>query len=573
MYPRQISSCTKSIGEIEIFRLLRDDPVTENWIVFHSLDIATHRSQIAGELDFVVVVPAKGILCLEVKAAKSVRRENGIWYYGSDMKPDTRGPFKQASEGMYSIRRKIVEQAPEFAGIVFWSAVVFPYVEFSDISPEWHPWQVIDSHRFKSGSIGQNILGVLNQARRFLLSNQKATWFKPNASEPNITRCKKIVELLRPDFEYYESPISRKAQRNTELKKYTQEQFDALDGMASNPRVIFTGPAGTGKTLLAIEASRRYHLEGKKTLLICFNRLLGNWLKDVTSPLQTQAATATLHGQMLSVANIQPPAYPSQSFWENELPLKAIEKLIDSNDSAYQFDQLVIDEAQDILGDSYLDFLDLSLRGGLNSGNWIMFGDFEKQTLYENIRKVDTVLQDRFRQVPRFSLRVNCRNTPRVAELVHLLGGLHPGYTRIRRQDNNIEPKIEPYKNDECQRSTLEKILRKLQKENVSLDEIVILSSRKDENCIASKISEEWKSKITNFKQIGVSKKIKYGTIHSFKGLEAPVIILTDIEQVDTPSAASLFYVGITRALDRLYILVNESARKEMINLLMKSLV
>lgn len=62
MYPPQIYSGTKSLGEIEIFNRLQSDPDTKDWIVLHSLDMAEHRSQISGEIDFVVIIPDKGIL-------------------------------------------------------------------------------------------------------------------------------------------------------------------------------------------------------------------------------------------------------------------------------------------------------------------------------------------------------------------------------------------------------------------------------------------------------------------------------------------------------------------------------
>jgi superfamily I DNA/RNA helicase len=57
------------------------------------------------------------------------------------------------------------------------------------------------------------------------------------------------------------------------------------------------------------------------------------------------------------------------------------------------------------------------------------------------------------------------------------------------------------------------------------------------------------------------SNKTRYCSIYRFKGLESPAVVLTDIEDLDSPAACSLLYVGCTRALDRLVILAHESLR------------
>ena len=45
----------------------------------------------------------------------------------------------------------------------------------------------------------------------------------------------------------------------------------------------------------------------------------------------------------------------------------------------------------------------------------------------------------------RYELRVNCRNTPRVAGLAGACGNVLPGYKRVRRPDDEIEPEIRWY--------------------------------------------------------------------------------------------------------------------------------
>jgi hypothetical protein len=156
---------TSSKGEVEIFLRLRDDPLTVGWTILHSLDIAHHQRQVAGEIDFVIIIPNKGVLCVEVKACHHLERRDGQWYYGTDAVPDRRGPFKQASHAMHSIRTKLVARNPSLSGVLFWSAVVFPYIPFAIHSDEWHSWQVIDSTRFRTRPVSVLLEQVLDRAR------------------------------------------------------------------------------------------------------------------------------------------------------------------------------------------------------------------------------------------------------------------------------------------------------------------------------------------------------------------------------------------------------------------------
>lgn len=571
MYPVHIYSGTPSPGEVEIFHRLQNDPLTTKWLVLHSLDIPHHRSQISGEADFVIIVPEKGVLCLEVKAHNKIRRENGLWYYGSSESADSRGPFKQSSEAMHSIRTRVTKQYPELSGVVFWSAVIFPYLDFDINSEEWHTWQVIDRKLFSRKSIGELIKNVLNNARKFLANKPSALWFNENNNEPNLEQCNRICSFLRPSFEFFESPESRADRRKEELKLYTNEQYEALDSMELNDRVIFSGPAGTGKTLLATEAARRSVGRGKEVLFCCYNRLLGTWLRSECNSFLPSGNVGTLHSILLSVAGITPPDNACQEFWEHELPQKAVETIILDDSGKYKYDQLIIDEAQDLLKNEYLDFFDLVLVGGLNSGKWLFFGDFEKQAIYStSFNEIDSIQKNRLSNFSRYGLRVNCRNTPRVAEFVHLLGGLNPRYSKVRRPDDQVEPTMAPYKSEAQQEEKLVQTINTLLHEGFVCSDIVVLSPKSDQDSISSKTTSNAFS-LCPIKQKTTYNDIGFCTIHSFKGLEAPAIIVTDIEEVESAKSASLFYIAITRSVERLVILVSDKARKEMVNILTQS--
>lgn len=54
---------------------------------------------------------------------------------------------------------------------------------------------------------------------------------------------------------------------------------------------------------------------------------------------------------------------------------------------------------------------------------------------------------------------------------------------------------------------------------------------------------------------------MRYGTVHAFKGLDSPAVILTDIASFGSARDQTLFYVGASRARDELTVLMSQNAR------------
>lgn len=568
MLPPMIGTDCKSPGEQEIFRRLRDSDGTENWVVLHSLDVAAHRRQVVGEVDFVVIVPGKGVLCLEVKGVRRAKRENGIWYLGVDPKPDHRGPFKQAAEAMQSLRQKVTALRADLRNVLFWSGVVLPFVNFTDTSLEWHSWQLIDARAFNALPFPKLVEQMLDNARRHVLASPSGAWLKHNLGAPTQTQCDQLVKLLRPDFEVYESPKSRAGRLNNELQRYTEEQFDALDRLDRTKRVVFEGPAGTGKTLLALEAARRGRNTGRRVLLLCFNRLLGRWLAGQAAPLGPEVVAKHFHSHLMDVAGLKEAPGVGSEFWQEELPELALQKLLDDGREELQFDELIVDEAQDLLRPAYLTFLDWSLKGGLGAGRWRMFGDFERQAIYgREGESVEEALFHRAGEVPIYSLRENCRNTPRIAEYVHLLADLNPRYAKVLRPDNEVEPTLQFYEQGADQHAKLAEVLTQLRAEGFTDQEIVVLSPRVQGAAAMLEVGA-WHDRLRPYDS-GKASGISYTTIQAFKGLEAPAVVVTDIEDIISPDAKALFYVAVTRAVYRLVLLVHEPVRQQATKLLL----
>jgi superfamily II DNA or RNA helicase len=65
------------------------------------------------------------------------------------------------------------------------------------------------------------------------------------------------------------------------LLSLTDEQYIIMQGFFANKRMLVSGPAGSGKTLLAMEQCRRLTAEGYKVLYLCYNRLISSYVRKV----------------------------------------------------------------------------------------------------------------------------------------------------------------------------------------------------------------------------------------------------------------------------------------------------
>jgi hypothetical protein len=550
-------------GEREVFMRLRDDPATAGWIVLHSLDIAVHPTQVSGEADFVILIPGVGVLVVEVKSHNHIHRgEDGVWYLGSDVTGESRGPLRQAADAMHALRKSVLEKRPDLGGVIFWSAAVFPYATGRIVTGEWHPWQLIDSARFRSGPVSRIFTAVLAHARE-LLAQLRPGWFTGVADKPSVADCQAIAAILRPKFEMYQSPAARAKLLQEELKTYTEEQTEFLDAMDTNQRLFVQGPAGTGKTLLAIESARRSVVQGRRTGLFCFNRLLGFRLTDETRMLP-DLTCASIHKLMCDVAGVRPPEDGDAAWWTRRLPELAVEALL-KQEGAARFDELVLDEFQDLLVPAYLDFFDLLLEGGFAAGRWRAFGDFERQSIFhtECHMSLADFLQKRAGAAAESKLSVNCRNLPRVVHHVHRLGRLVPGYRRIRRPDDGVDPEFHFYARPDEQAGLLRRVLLKIESEGFPARDIVVLSPLR----IGAAVQRLDGARVEPYVGRGAA-GVQWATIHGFKGLEAAAVVLTDISDVDSPSARDLFYIGLTRSVQRLVVCASEQVSGQLFKLL-----
>lgn len=542
-------------GERELFQRLRTDKGTEDWVVFHSLDISTHVRQVQGESDFVVLIPGRGIAVVEVKShIKIERRADGMWLLGSQV-PSSRSPFRQANEAKFSIRNHL-----DKSGIGVQDLLLESFVWFTSTraraqlsgSVEWSDWQLLDLDDL-SDSVAVALGRSMNGAKRHLEAKV------PGNRGLLVSSIPAIVQTLRPNFELASTDLDLRRDRNTQLRVLLEDQYVALDAMIDNVSTVFSGPAGSGKTFLALEASRREGLLGHSGWLICYNRLLGiDFEEKAVGSVGIDANS--LNRLLLNLTGIEVPHDPPAEFWSDDLPNAAIELLL-NEDLAREF--LIVDEAQDLVSEKHLDVLDLLVRGGLSNGRCIFFGDFDRQAIFANSDSIES-LTDRMPHAPRYRLTDNCRNVPLIGALVVALGKLVPPYRRFRRTDDGVEPRRYWYKNQLEQSKKLQQAIQDLRGEDFAFEDIVILSMKRSQ-AIAARIDAKWLQHrlIPATHPNATANKIRYTTVHAFKGLESPAVILTDIDDINQPGLDDLLYIGLSRATDRLAIVAEKSVISE----------
>ena len=537
-------------GEKAVFAALAGASGADDWVALHSLRLAEHPTQQRGEADFVVIAPGVGVVVVEVKSHLSVERDGqGAWLLGTS-KPTMRGPFQQADTAKFAIE-KFLAQRMGLTSIHVESCVWFTRLQARrDLagSLEWHDWQLLDADDL-TGDIVAVLTGVIDAGRA---NRARAGHRWPSIVGPGSAESHRIVSVLKPQLHSEPTRADLRRARDLELGQLLEEQSAVVAGLNGNDRIVVSGPAGCGKTLLALKAARAEASAGRRGLLLCFNRALA-------AHLQVQArdvpglSVATLPGLMLEVAGLTPADDRDQTFWEETLPVAAWA----AADGWDRVDYLVVDEAQDLCRPNWLDVMDQLVAGGLVEGRCLFFGDFDDQAIYTEAPA--QVLRERMGPAAWFHLYTNCRNLPGIAAEAELLGasGGHP--VLCRRAADGYRPTHLVYRDPVEQQSMLVQAVRDLRDDGFELHDIVVLSRYRDS--AAQRCTDGWLAPLlVDYRQGGpvVKGNVRYSTIHSFKGLEAPAVIITDVNVSSRGPYHDLINVGITRAQDRLTILATE---------------
>ncbi len=137
------------------------------------------------------------------------------------------------------------------------------------------------------------------------------------------------------------------------------------------------------------------------------------------------------------------------------------------------------------------------------------------------------------------------------------------------RPDNGIEPQTIYYDSPTDQNEKLIGLLDELFADGYSGRDIVILSPLAQESSAQRIKSQPWCDRLKPAAAEAIG-GIRYCTVQAYKGLESPVVVVTDISSIGTDIDHSLFYVAVTRATERLYVLASSRLKPAVLELLLR---
>ncbi len=383
--------------------------------VYHGFNWVSRNSRgrfEEGECDFVLLHRDRGLLFLEVKGGALSFRDRR---WGRTVRGEARylskDPFDQVQRNMRSIIRLVKRR---FGGseaslpFTYGYAVMFPDSKFSGtMPPSVQPELLLDADGLKTAR--NRILAVFKHFRRD--HHQSLT-----AEEFDL-----VKEALYPRFDLLPVLWRRIEDQEAKLHRLTDQQKGILDILANQPKAAIHGVARSGKTLIAVAKAQQAAREGQRTLLLCYNSPLRNWL-DHAVPKSNggELVIQTYHGIARHLCREDDLEkwdryYPkNDEFWNSVAP-EFLEEACSRLGPEYKFDAVVVDEGQDFRELWWASLEGVFRNPGAKACYYVFYDPM--QNLFVDEPSLPAELG-----AP-YPLTDNCRNTTRIAEHCAALAG------------------------------------------------------------------------------------------------------------------------------------------------------
>jgi len=548
MYPQHLPDGVVSSAERLLYEQFAQQ-LPESFIVMHSVKWLMRdrkRYDRSGEIDFLIVNRELGLLVLEVKGGRiRVDGTTRQWYTKDryDDESPIKDPFDQAQGSLFTLKSKLAD-APKTRPYKYrlQHGVAVPDVVVGS--------QDIGLYGDRELMIDSTDLARLESAVRRIMGTPD----KRDALSDDALRA--LIDTLEPTLELKRIGLGAQIMGAEQaLLTLTQAQFAVLDALQLQPQAAIFGCAGSGKTMLAMEKTQRLANEGFTVLFTCYNKNLAQWvrMRFEQDPYTANERITVAHYHALAQefcrkagvtlpSNVNTlPATQQADYYNDTLPSalhEAIGKL------PVRFDAIVADEGQD-----FTELWWVTLQALLKDpeqGIFYIFFD-NNQRIYQR----DIALP--FSEL-RYPLPLNCRNTDKIHEEVLRFYRGNP--KPASRGPAGLLPELVPVESGDV-RGALRRVFADIfTTQRLPLRSIVVLTPRSARTSTFKEGDRIGAVTLTWDQRPGPG-QVQVSSIYGFKGLEAPVVVLAELDalKVNMQNSDELLYVALSRARDHLIVL------------------
>lgn len=544
MYPEELSNVRRdeisSRAEVLLYDALAAT-LDDAWVVFHSVAWQDHATREGGsrdgETDFIIAHPDLGVLTVEVKG--------GLIGYDGDSQTwtstDSRGvsysirPFEQARRVKYSLLNYVAQEDKDRVKKLrpaIHDAVIFPQCSApsSGLPPEAPRAMIIDG--VDMGDLEGSLKRVFEHHRG---KNAKRLQGGPALIEELLRRLAPSLVMANP------LAVSLVTEQR-EYVRLTERQAELLHHLRRSRRLAVSGCAGSGKTMLAVEKAKQLAADGFRTLVTCFNKGLSGYLVERTAGIDG-LVVANYHKLCAEFASKAEVGWaPGDSSWEMapDALIEAVERKPE-----LRFDAVIVDEAQDFKDTWWVSIL--SLLSSEEDGILYVFFD-DNQRVYGGERVLPSGLE-------LSPLDENVRNTRAIFRCVDpFYQGEDP--VRPRGPSGRTVEQVVYAGPEQLQRCVSRVIHRLVADEQIRPDQIVVLTPNSREHSLLKGVGKLGTVSAT-WDDDGPGRAVRVSTIHSFKGLERPVVVVCELDAafVAREDFVQLAYVAFSRPQHHLVVL------------------
>ncbi len=557
MYPSALPETfvRKDRGEGKLFELLKKQ-LNNDWIVYHSVywhgKPTPHSKRRDGETDFICTHPKYGILIIEVKGGVQIffEPQSGQWR-SADLDLDVNtitNPYHQARSNKYALIEALCQL------------------------PGWYQYNDVDINQ--NINIGYCI--VFTDVNRIqgqlpMEAKKEFTLFEHHCSDLS----KHLVKVL--DYFKEDKPFSQSLTQKAHLdlqKAYapsfvldrklshwisdeekivfelSEQQYRFLDLIRYLPKASIFGCAGSGKTLLATRKAELSAKNNLRTLLVCYNQILGDQFRKFA-----------LDKEHLIAGNFHPFINEQLGNTLNEDVLYQDALLRDTvfTHEIELFDCIIIDEAQDFNA-IHLEILLFLLK---ENGLIYYFWDANQKIIRTDLN----IPLD----IPQLVLDTNLRNTKYIFDFVkpHYYQQIDLNHRGPMGRLVVITDPVDHQNKSELFSRLRTEINKLLINDGVKPKDITIITMKsKGKSWLKELLMDN--VVFTYFENDCEENTIRIDTNRRFKGMESSIVIACELDDEKSMANDELWhdmcYVSFSRAKNHLIIIPTDNTIDRFLN-------